>query len=92
MTHGQIGEYIGKVANLMIDWGVKPGDHVALSSYNHINYFVVQLGIMAAGGRVALCNPAYPGYTIFGELGIFFTNTLGLLNRTASVYIRLFSF
>ena len=61
LTHGQIAENVGKIARRMIDWGVKPGDHVALSSFNHMYYFPVQLGIMAAGGRVALCNPAYTG-------------------------------
>ncbi|KAL5264986.1 hypothetical protein ACHWQZ_G005922 [Mnemiopsis leidyi] len=60
-THGQVADYVGKVARKMLDWGVKPGDHVALSSFNHIHYFPVQLGIIAAGGRVALCNPGYTG-------------------------------
>ena len=61
ITHGQVAESVGKIANRMIDWGVRPGDHVALSSFNHPHYFPVQLGIMAAGGRVALCNPGYTG-------------------------------
>ena len=61
MTHGQIAESVGKIARRMIDWGVKPGDHVALSSFNHMYYFPLQLGIMAAGGRVALANPGYAG-------------------------------
>ena len=60
-THGQVAENIGKVARKLMDWGVKPGDHVALSSFNHIHYFPVQLGIIASGGRVALCNPGYTG-------------------------------
>ena len=59
LTHGQIGESIGQIANRLIEWGVKPGDHIGLSSFNHINYLPLQLGIMAAGGRAALCNPAY---------------------------------
>ncbi|XP_063675580.1 uncharacterized protein LOC134812242 isoform X1 [Bolinopsis microptera] len=61
LTHGEIAENVGKIARRMIDWGVKPGDHVGLSSFNHLYYFPLQLGIMAAGGRVALCNPGYTG-------------------------------
>lgn len=61
LTHGQIGESIGKIANRLHEWGVRPGDHVGLSSFNHVSYLPLQLGIMAAGAKVALCNPAYTG-------------------------------
>ena len=43
----------------MIDAGIKPGDHIAVASYNHIMYLPLVLGIIAAGGTPALCNPSY---------------------------------
>ena len=72
VTHGQIGEYIGKVANWLVELGVQPGDHVALSSFNHLNYFTTAYGIMAAGGTVALCNPGYTGRYMPRSVAVLF--------------------
>jgi len=59
ITHGEVKEMIGRIANYMIDSGLKPGDHVGLASFNHLHYFPLMLGIIAAGGKPALCNPGY---------------------------------
>ena len=59
LTHGHCAELTGRIANLMVDAGVKPGDQVALASFNHLMYLPLTLGIIAAGGIPGLCNPSY---------------------------------
>ena len=61
ITHGDILATVGCIANLLQDRGMQYKDHVAVCCYNHLYYFPLTLGIIAAGGIPAFCNPGYVG-------------------------------
>jgi long-chain acyl-CoA synthetase len=57
MTYPELAEASGRIAGLLGDAGVRPGDRVALMMPNVLAYPVLFYGILAAGGVVVPMNP-----------------------------------
>ncbi|KEF51265.1 uncharacterized protein A1O9_12615 [Exophiala aquamarina CBS 119918] len=58
-TPAQVLRLVRQLAKGLRQHGLKDGDCVGLHSYNNIEYPVLWLGIIAAGGIVSGSNPAY---------------------------------
>jgi acyl-CoA synthetase (AMP-forming)/AMP-acid ligase II len=56
---GQLDHLIGRCAAGWAAQGLRPGDALLICSPNSIEWVIVALGAMAAGGRVSGANPAY---------------------------------
>ncbi len=57
MTWAEYGTNVEMVAGTLIEWGVKPGDRVALLSENRWEWHVVDVAVMMIGGITV---PLYP--------------------------------
>jgi long-chain acyl-CoA synthetase len=58
-TFGQVQETANRVANFLIDRGIRKGDRVAIFLPNLAHYPVVYFGIVKAGAVCVTCNPLY---------------------------------
>jgi long-chain acyl-CoA synthetase len=58
-TFGQVQENANRVANFLIDRGIRKGDRVAIFLPNLAHYPVVYFGIIKAGAVCVTCNPLY---------------------------------
>ena len=56
LTYGQIDAAANQVANLVVSWGIEPGDKVALSCANLPYFPIVYYGILKAGAVVVPLN------------------------------------
>ena len=56
VTYGQLWQWHLRVAGLLRERGVRPGDRVAIVGTNTVDWCVLALGILAAGGVVAPLN------------------------------------
>jgi long-chain acyl-CoA synthetase len=58
-TFNQVREAANRVANFLIDRGVRKGDRVAIFLPNLAHYPIVYFGIIKAGAVCVTCNPLY---------------------------------
>ena len=56
LTYGQVDAAANQVANLLVAWGIEPGDKVALSCANLPYFPIVYYGILKAGAVVVPLN------------------------------------
>ncbi len=59
ISYKKLDEMVNKFANALIDWGVKPGDKVALLMPNMPQIVVAAYGAWRAGAVVVMNNPLY---------------------------------
>ncbi len=59
-----------QLALRLIDWGLKPGDRVALCLPNGIDFVISYYAILMSGGVVAAINPSYPLREMDFQVGI----------------------
>ncbi len=58
-TFAEVREDADRIANFLVDQGIRPGDRVAIFLPNVPHYPVVFFGSLKAGARVVTCNPLY---------------------------------
>src|SRR5438132_932701 len=71
LTYRELDERANRVAHHLIDAGVRPGEHVAVYSWNRAEWFEAQLGIYKARSPVINVNYRY----IADELGYMLENS-----------------
>lgn len=59
MTYSQLHDRVIKVASAFVRSGLQKGDVVTVLSPNCVEYAVLYLGVLAAGGVVSTLNPLY---------------------------------
>ncbi|MBC9957932.1 long-chain fatty acid--CoA ligase [Yimella sp. cx-51] len=59
LTYGQVTDAAGRVATMLQDKGIKPGDRVALSLPNVFDFPVIFFGALQAGAVVIPMNPLF---------------------------------
>jgi acyl-CoA synthetase (AMP-forming)/AMP-acid ligase II len=64
VTWKEFDERINKVANAMIDRGIKKGDKVHMIMYNSLNILDLQWGIMRVGAWIAPLNFRFDSHEI----------------------------
>ncbi|QMV44171.1 non-ribosomal peptide synthetase [Cohnella cholangitidis] len=60
MTYGELNGQANKVARMLIDRGVKTGDHVGLAAERGFDMIVGMYGILKAGAAYVPIDPEYP--------------------------------
>ncbi len=61
LTFAQLRDEARTVARALIDWGLQPGDRVALWAPNSAEWIVASFGVYAAGGVLVPFNTRYRG-------------------------------
>ncbi|MFI2637123.1 AMP-binding protein, partial [Streptomyces collinus] len=64
LTYAQFDAYANRIAHLLVSRGVEPGDKVALSCPNVLEFPIVYYGILKAGGVVVPLNILLKGREI----------------------------
>ena len=60
-TYAELADRSNRVANLLLDSGLRPGDHVGLLSGNRLEYCEAAAGVAKAGMVMIPLNPRSPG-------------------------------
>jgi long-chain acyl-CoA synthetase len=60
-TYAQINERANQFAYALKEWGVKPGDRVAIIMGNSPSFIACQFGILKLGAVAVMVNPLYTG-------------------------------
>jgi acyl-CoA synthetase (AMP-forming)/AMP-acid ligase II len=59
LTYGQLDNDVRRLAGGLVDYGIRPGDAVAILAPNAPEYATAFLGVAYAGGVVTTINPTY---------------------------------
>ena len=70
LTFDELGELVPKVAAVLGDHGVRPGDRVMLLAFNSIEWVVGFWAVLAAGGVVVLANAWWSEAELRHSLGV----------------------
>ena len=93
LNYKELNEQVNRLANALIDLGVKKGDRVALLMPNCPQFVISYYAVLKAGGIVVAFNPLYSGREIEHQLNdcgakviillsLFYKTVAGLRERT----------
>ncbi len=84
LTYGQLHDAARRFAWGLQQWGLKPGDRVALLLPNMPQFIIAYYGVLMAGGVVSPLNPLYTEH----ELGFQLTDSAARLLITIPMFLE----